>query len=60
MRNRGIAVKVEAPSPPPSIPTTDMQRDGIKPLSGKPYFNVILTRLHLSPRYTMVISHFGL
>ncbi|GAU28936.1 hypothetical protein TSUD_59460 [Trifolium subterraneum] len=32
---------------------TNMQTDGIKPLSGKPYFHVIISKTHLRPRYAV-------
>nr|XP_027191995.1 B3 domain-containing protein Os04g0386900-like isoform X2 [Cicer arietinum] len=48
-----IVVENQTASPPPSIPTTNMQRVGIKPLSGKPYFHAIILKTHLSPRFTL-------
>ncbi|KAK9273220.1 hypothetical protein L1049_018027 [Liquidambar formosana] len=35
--------------------TTEMQGDEFWPLSGKPYFHIILTRSHVKPLYQMVI-----
>ncbi|CAJ2650363.1 unnamed protein product [Trifolium pratense] len=46
-----VEVENQAPLPPPSVPMTNMQTDGIKPLSGKPYFDVIISKTHLRPRY---------
>ncbi|XP_061360379.1 B3 domain-containing protein Os04g0386900-like isoform X2 [Gastrolobium bilobum] len=34
-------------------PTTNLQGDEIKPLSGKPYYHVVLSKTHLSTRYVM-------
>ncbi|XP_027348288.1 B3 domain-containing protein Os04g0386900-like [Abrus precatorius] len=41
-----------APLPPPN-PTTNLQGDEVKPLSGKPYCLMILSKTNLSPRYAM-------
>ncbi|WJX75919.1 hypothetical protein P8452_59402 [Trifolium repens] len=48
-----VEVENQAPLPSPSIRTTNMQTDGIKPLSGKPYFHVIISKSHLRPRYAV-------
>lgn len=39
--------------PSPSVPTTNMQTGGIEPLTGEPYFHVVLSKTHLSTRYGM-------
>ncbi|XP_061360380.1 uncharacterized protein LOC133304362 isoform X3 [Gastrolobium bilobum] len=41
-------------------PTTNLQGDEIKPLSGKPYYHVVLSKTHLSTRYVMVINIYTL
>ncbi|KAK2380760.1 B3 domain-containing protein [Trifolium repens] len=51
--NCQVEVENQAPLPPPSVRTTNMQTDGIKPLSGKPYFHVIIYKTQLRPRYAV-------
>ncbi|CAK8577343.1 unnamed protein product [Lathyrus sativus] len=45
------AAENQAPFLPPSAPATNMPRGEIKPLSGKPYFHVVISKSHASPRY---------
>ncbi|KAJ1386741.1 DNA-binding barrel domain superfamily [Sesbania bispinosa] len=51
--SRRVAVENRATFPPLSIPTTNLQRGGVKPLSGKPYYHVVLSKSHVSPPYVM-------
>ncbi|KAL5055270.1 hypothetical protein RYX36_035952, partial [Vicia faba] len=45
-----IAAENQAP------PAANMSRDEIKPLSGKPYFHVVIAKSHVSPRNQLVPS----
>ncbi|KAK7362472.1 hypothetical protein VNO77_04586 [Canavalia gladiata] len=48
-----VAVENGAPLPPPPNPITNLQMDEVKPLSGKPYWHMVLSKSTLSPRYQM-------
>ncbi|KAK7362470.1 hypothetical protein VNO77_04584 [Canavalia gladiata] len=51
-----VAVENEAPLLLPPNPKTNLQRDEVKPLSGKPYCHMILSKSSLSPRYELRMS----
>ena len=53
----GVAVEKQAPLQTLPDPTTNLPGDEIKPLSGNPYFDVVISKSHIHHHCIMVISY---